>query len=196
MGEMVRPVTLSGEVKVRDVMTSPVIDCSENDTAVAVAEKMKKYGVGSVVVTKNGEPRGIITKTDIVCEVVANGLDPNQILAKNIMTSSLQTIDPDASIDQAISKMNRLKISRLVVVYKERVAGIISIKDILQVTPEIVNIVREKLRIGGSPSQPQSSPVEGYCDSCGEWSDLLSRVDDQLLCEECRLELEEARKGQ
>lgn len=192
---MVKPVTLSAELRVRDVMTSPVIECEENDSSVVVADKMRKYGVGSVVVTKNGEPRGIITKTDLVCDVVANGLDPNQVLAKNIMTASLQTIDPDATIDEAITKMNRLKISRLVVVYKGRVAGIVSVKDILQVTPEIVNIVREKMRLTGTASTPTSSPVEGYCDVCGEWSDLLTRVEDQLLCEECRLELEESRKG-
>ncbi|GBC69224.1 Hypoxic response protein 1 [archaeon HR01] len=191
---MVKPVTLSAELRVRDVMTSPVIECDENDSSVVVADKMRKYGVGSVVVTKNGEPRGIITKTDLVCDVVANGLDPNQVLAKNIMTTSLQTIEPDATIDEAITKMNRLKISRLVVVYKGRVAGIVSVKDILQVTPEIVNIVREKMRLTGTASTPTSSPVEGYCDVCGEWSDLLTRVEDQLMCEECRLELEESRK--
>ncbi|MDW8360396.1 MAG: CBS domain-containing protein, partial [Candidatus Caldarchaeum sp.] len=144
----------------------------------------------SVIISSNGKPVGIITKTDIVYQVVASGSEPSKIKAKDIMTSPLQTIEPDILIDEALSKMNRLKLSRLAVVYKDKLVGVVTIKDILQVTPEILSIVREKLRIGGVAASQSPNPVEGYCESCGEWSDLLVRVEDQLLCEECRMELE------
>ncbi|MEM2237170.1 MAG: CBS domain-containing protein [Candidatus Caldarchaeum sp.] len=188
--KMVKPTALVDEVRVRDVMSSPVVEASENATIVEVAELMRKYGIGSVVISSNGRPVGIITKTDIVCQVVANGSDPNTVRARDIMTTPLQTIEPDVLIEDALNKMNRLKISRLAVVYKEKLVGVVTIKDILQVTPEILTIVREKLRIGLAAAAPSNNPVEGYCESCGEWSDLLVRVEDQLLCEECRLELE------
>ncbi len=187
---MVKPTALVDEVRVRDVMSSPVIEAGENTTVVEVAELMRKYGIGSVVISSNGKPVGIITKTDIICQVVANGSDPNTLKARDIMTTPLQTIEPDVLIEEALNKMNRLKISRLAVVYKDKLVGVVSIKDILQVTPEILEIVREKIRIGSVAAAPSNNPVEGYCESCGEWSDLLVRVEDQLLCEECRLELE------
>ncbi len=187
---MVKPTSLVDEVRVRDVMSSPVVEASDSATIVEVAELMRKYNIGSVVISSNGKPVGIITKTDIVCQVVANGGDPNKVRTRDIMTSPLQTIEPDVLIEDALSKMNRLKISRLAVVYKDKLMGIVTIKDILQITPEILSIVREKLKIGAVPASPTSNPVEGYCESCGEWSDLLLRVEDQLLCEECRLELE------
>ncbi|MEM0442732.1 MAG: CBS domain-containing protein [Candidatus Caldarchaeum sp.] len=187
---MVKPTALFDEVRVRDVMSSPVIEASDSATIVEVAGLMRKYGIGSIIITSNGKPLGIITKTDIVCQVVANGSDPNKVKARDIMTTPLQTIEPDIVIEEALSKMNRLKLSRLAVVYKDKLVGVVTIKDILQVTPEILSIVREKLKIGGAAAYPSSNPVEGYCDSCGEWSDLLVRVEDQLLCEECRLELE------
>jgi len=187
---MVKPTSLVEEVRVRDVMSSPVVEAGEDATIVEVAQLMSRYGVGSVVITSDGKPVGIITKTDIITQVVANGSDPNRVRARDIMTTPLQTIEPDVLIEDALTKMNKLKLSRLVVVYKDRLVGIVSVKDILQVTPEILNIVREKLRIGAAPAIASSNPVEGYCESCGEWSDMLIRVEDQLLCEECRLELE------
>lgn len=187
---MVKPSTLVDELKVRDVMSSPVVEASENASVVEVAELMRKYNIGSVVISSNGKPTGIITKTDIVEKVVANGSDPNKIYARDIMTTPLQTVSPEVVIDEALSKMNKLKLSRLVVVYKDRLVGIVTIKDILQVTPEILTIVRERLKIGGPATVRTESVAEGYCEVCGEWSDYLVRVEDQLMCEDCRLELE------
>ncbi len=187
---MVKPTALVDEVRVRDVMTSPVVEADESVTIVEVAKLMKKYNIGGVVIDSDGKPVGIITKTDIIYQVVANGSDPNKVRARDIMTSPLQTIEPDVLIEDALSKMNRLKISRLAVVHKDKLMGIVTIKDILQITPEILSIVREKLKIGAVAASPTSNPIEGYCELCGEWSDLLLRVEDQLLCEECRLELE------
>ncbi|BAJ51509.1 CBS-domain-containing protein [Candidatus Caldarchaeum subterraneum] len=190
---MVKPATLVEELRVRDVMSSPVVEADAEASAVEVAELMRRYGIGSVVISSQGKPVGIITKTDLVTKVVANGTDPNTVRARDIMTTPLQTVEPDVTIDDALSKMNKLKLSRLVVVYKERLAGIVTIKDILQVTPEILSIVREKLRIGTPASASNQTVAEGYCELCGEWSDYLVRVEDQLLCEDCRIELE--RKG-
>lgn len=190
---MVKPSTLVDELKVRDVMSSPVVEASEESSITEVAGLMRKYNIGSVVISSNGKPTGIITKTDIVTKVVANGSDPNKIRARDIMTTPLQVVSPETAIDEALSKMNRLKLSRLAVVYKERLVGIVTIKDILQVTPEILSIVREKLKIGGPAAVASHSVAEGYCEVCGEWSDFLVRVEDQLMCEDCRLELE--RKG-
>ena len=181
---------LTDEVQVRDVMSSPVIESPEDATVEELAKKMKKYKIGAVVITRNGKPVGIVTKTDLIEKVVSENLRPSDVLAKDIMSSPLHVIEPEAKIEDAVKKMTALHISRLVVVYKNRVAGIVSVKDILQVTPEILEIVRENMRIRGVvfPTSREGY-VEGYCDQCGEWSDMLLNVDGQYLCEECRMEL-------
>ena len=189
---MVKPALLAEEVRVRDVMSSPVIEADVDETMDKVAEKMEKYHIGSVVVTRDGNPVGIITKRDVIDKVAARDLRPSSVRAGDIMSSPLHVVDPDLYIDEALRKMNKLRVSRLVVVYKGKVTGIISIKDILQITPEILDIVREQLRIKGVHINRGGEGLqEGYCDACGEWSDMLVRVDDQLLCEECRMELEQ-----
>ena len=182
---------LTDEVLVREVMSSPVIEAEEHETAEDAAKKMMKYGVGAIIVTgQRGEPVGIVTKTDLVNKVIAKNLKPNEVKLKDIMSTPLQTIDPDARIEEALRKMNKLKVNRLAVIYKNRLAGLVSIKDILRVTPEILEIVRENMKIMGV-SFPRSKEgyIEGYCDNCGEWSDMLLNVEGRYLCEDCRLEL-------
>lgn len=182
---------LTDELLVRDVMTSPVIESKENETAEELAQKMVKYGVGAIVVTgSNGAPVGIITKTDLVEKVISKNVLPSKVHAREIMSTPLHTIGPEEKIETALRKMTKLKVGRLVVTYKKRLVGIVSVKDILQVTPEILEIVKENMRIRGIvfPTSREGY-VEGYCDSCGEWSDMLLNIDGQYLCEECRLEL-------
>jgi CBS domain-containing protein len=182
--------TLPDELKVRDVMSSPVIEGSENETAEQIAQKMEKYNVGSVVITRNGAPVGIVTKTDLIWKVVSKNLKPSEIKASSIMSSPIHSVTPETSIEDALRKMTALKVSRLAVTYKNKLVGLVSVKDILQVTPEILEIVKEHWKIRGvTLSRSSEGYVEGYCDECGEWSDMLLNVDGRYLCEECRLEL-------
>ncbi|MCS7127148.1 MAG: CBS domain-containing protein [Thaumarchaeota archaeon] len=178
---------LTGEILVRDVMTSPVIELSEEATAADAAQQMAKYRISSVLVMRGNEPVGIVTKRDLVEKVVAKDLKPSEVKLRDVMSSPIITVSPEATIEDAMRTMNKLNVSRLVVAYRGRIAGIISMKDILKFTPDIIEIVREQLRIRGIVRRPEPY-YEGYCDSCGEWSDMLLRVDDSFLCEECRLE--------
>jgi CBS domain-containing protein len=182
--------TLPDELKVRDVMSSPVIEGNEDETAEQIAQKMEKYNVGSVVITRNGAPVGIVTKTDLVWKVVSRNLKPSEIKASSIMSSPIHSVNAETSIEDTLKKMTTLKVSRLAVTYKNKLVGVVSVKDILQVTPEILEIVKEHWKIRGvALSRSSEGYVEGYCDECGEWSDMLLNVDGRYLCEECRLEL-------
>lgn len=189
---------IADEVLVREVMSSPVIESDEDESATEIANKMVKYKVGAVIVTSNnGSPIGIITKTDLVEKVIARNAKPSEVKARDIMSTPLHTIEPDARIEDAVRKMSKLGVSRLAVVYKNKLAGIVSLKDILQVTPEILEIVKENMKIMGLRLLRRSGEgyLEGYCDSCGEWSDMLLNVEGQYLCEDCRLDLLRRREG-
>ncbi|MEM2909941.1 MAG: CBS domain-containing protein [Nitrososphaerota archaeon] len=186
---MVKPASLAEELRVKDIMSSPVIDADVEESAEEVANKMIRYNIGSIVVTEKGFPVGMITKRDLVYKVVAKNLKPSEVKARDIMSSPIHVANPDDLIDNALRNMNKLKIDHLVVVHRNKLVGIISTTDILQVTPEILDIVREKMRMGNVKASGEGY-MEGFCDACGEWSDMLLRVDDQYLCEDCRMELE------
>lgn len=192
---MVELSSIIEDVKVREIMSSPVIEANEEDSIQSIAEKMKKYHIGSIVIMRNGKPIGIITKRDLIDKIIAENKLPSEVKAKEIMSSPVYEASPDDEISKAVRKMNDLKVSRLVVTYKGKLVGIISLKDILQVTPEIIDLIREKIKLAESVvTERKQELMEGYCDSCGEWSDSLSIIEGQFLCEECRLEIEKSRR--
>jgi signal-transduction protein with cAMP-binding, CBS, and nucleotidyltransferase domain len=125
--------------------------------------------------------------------VVAKNLKPDTVKAKDIMTTPLVTIEPEATITDAARRMTRLDIRRLGVTYKGNLVGIISSKDVLGVMPELLEIYQERSRIEGANTEEETMevPLSGYCDRCNIYSDTLKERDGQNTCEECRAELEQ-----
>ncbi|MGA2308031.1 MAG: CBS domain-containing protein [Candidatus Bathyarchaeia archaeon] len=187
---------LRPKMLVKDVMSSPVITVEENALANRVAELMDKHDVGCIIVTtKEEKPIGVITERDLVLRVLAKNAKPDALKAEEVMTSPLITIEPDATITETARRMSRLNIGRLGVVYKGRLVGIISSKDVLGVMPELLEIIQEKAMIEGEnmaeEEHDEPAPLAGYCDHCGVWSDTLTEVNGEYHCEDCRVELEE-----
>jgi len=179
-------------ILVKDVMSSPVTTIDENETAAKAAQLMDKHNVGCIVVTsKQGKPLGIITERDLVVRVLARNNQPSKLVAKEVMTSPLITVDPSETLSEAARRMSQLNIRRLGVMYKGNLVGLISSKDILAITPELLEIIQEKARIeGGKVAEAiPEAPLAGYCDRCGHWSDSLEEVEGNFLCEDCKEEL-------
>jgi CBS domain-containing protein len=171
---------------VEDVMRRDVVTLPEDVNIRKVAMEMSEKGVGSVVITHNNNPVGIITERDLVTRVIAKGLDPEKTLAKEIMSSPLFVISPKAEIMEAARKMSSLNIRRLIVIKDGKMIGIITSRDILNVAPELIEILIEATKNRLLVSSEEE--MVGYCDNCEEWSDSLKEVNGQFLCEDCRLE--------
>lgn len=182
-GSMIRT-----KVLVREVMNSPVITVKPTAKIDAVAKKMVELGVGSIVVMEKDKPIGIITDTDIVKEVVAKNAVPSRLAAAKIMSSPLHTIESTKDLSDVARLMRKLRVKRLGVTKKGDLVGIVSVSDVLSVTPELIDIVSEKARIMMGESRRVRGYVEGYCDNCGKWSEYLEEIDNKYTCEECRLE--------
>jgi CBS domain-containing protein len=188
-------IGLRTRMVVKDVMSSPVVTLGEDATSNKVANIMDENGLGCVIVTnKKGQPVGIITERDLVIRVLAKNLKPDAVKAEEIMTSPLVTIEPEATISEAARRMSRLNIRRLGVIYKGNLVGVVSSKDILGVMPELIEIIQERTRIEDATeeetAETEGTPISGYCDRCGVFSENLKDINGQNLCEDCRIELE------
>ena len=187
-------IGLRTKMLVRDVMSSPVITMDENGFSNQAAAAMEQNDVGAVIVTnKSGQSIGIITERDLVLRVIAKNLKPDTVKAKEIMTTPLVNIEPEATISEAARRMNRLDIRRLGVFYKGNLVGIVSSKDILGVMPELIEIMQERSRIEVEErtEETEETPLSGYCDRCNGYSDTLKEQNGQNICDECRIELEQ-----
>lgn len=181
---------------VKDVMSSPVVTTSEDVPSNTIAKLMNENKLGCVIVSnKDGKPLGMITERDLVVRVLAKNLQPGAVKAKDIMTSPLATIDPEATITDAARRMSRLDIRRLGVIYKGDLVGLVSSKDIIGVMPEFIEIIQEKSRIESAGASEEAigteeTPMSGYCDQCGSYSEGLKEKNGQFLCEDCVIEEE------
>jgi CBS domain-containing protein len=179
---------------VKDAMSSPVFTVDEKQTVDKTAKLMDQHDLGCVIVTgKDEKPIGIITEKDLVSRIVAKNVLPHKLTSKEVMSTPLMTINSDVTLTEAARTMSRLNIRRLGVMYKGNLVGIISSKDILNVTPELMEIISERARIenlkASEEETTESAPLAGYCDRCGAWSDSLKEIEGDYLCEDCRAEI-------
>ena len=184
---------MTTRVLVRDIMNSPVVSASPDNTIYDIAKKMKEENIGSIIIIENDKPLGIVTDWDIVSKGLVNDVKPSYIKAKDVM-KELHTIESEESITEAARQLRKHNIKRLGVVYKNRLVGIISSSDVIAVTPDLVEIVSEKSTIirGELGIARSASNVSGFCDQCGEWSDLLQYDEGTFICEVCRGESSDA----
>ena len=179
---------MSTRVLVRDIMNSPVISASPHDTIKDIATKMKEERIGSIIIMENEKAVGIVTDWDIVSNAVIKDIKPTMIKASDIM-QKLHTIEGEEGITEAARILRQHNIKRLGVVYKNRLVGIISASDVIAVTPDLVDVISEKASLMRGEIGRSAGNVSGYCDECGEWSDLLQFDEGTFSCEECRGEV-------
>jgi CBS domain-containing protein len=115
---------------VEEIMTRDPRTVSASDTIVDAARVMNESDIGDVVVVDGGEVRCIVTDRDIVVRAVAEGRDPQSTSVGDVCTSELVTIEPGASVDDALAKMRQADIRRLPVVQDGRPVGIVSLGDL------------------------------------------------------------------
>jgi CBS domain-containing protein len=178
---------MTTRVLVRDIMNSPVISASPDDTVFDIAKKMKEEKIGSIVIMEKDKPVGIVTDWDIVSNGVTKDARPSAIKAREVM-QQIHTIESEESITEAARQLRKHNIKRLGVVYKNRLVGIISSSDVISVTPDLVDVVSEKAAIirGELGITRPPGNISGYCDECGEWSDFLQHDEGTFICEVCR----------
>jgi len=176
---------MTTRVLVRDIMNSPVISASPQHTIKDIATKMKEERIGSIVIMENEKAVGIVTDWDIVSNAVVKDVKPSEVKASDIM-QTLHTIEGEEGVTQAARVLRQHNIKRLGVVYKNRLVGIISASDVIAVTPDLVDVISEKAAVMRGEIGRSAGNISGYCDECGEWSDLLQFNEGTFMCEECR----------
>jgi predicted transcriptional regulator len=121
---------------VKDVMTADIV-IVETSARVSVAiETMTVHDIGSVIVTENGEPVGIVTERDILKRVCPEHLCIKGVTVGEIMSSPLVHIEADAGLGQASSLMTLKNVRRLLVIDKGKAVGIVTQKDVMRGTLE------------------------------------------------------------
>ncbi|MFA5613249.1 MAG: CBS domain-containing protein [Methanoculleus sp.] len=170
-------------VPVREVMRSHPTTIDVGETVARAAQTMCRDEVGSCIVLQNNLPLGIVTEEDINCKVVAKDLKPSSVRVSEIMSTPLITIGVDRMVGDASAMMVKHRVRRLPVVDNQLVIGIVTVRDILTVAAEMNELLADLIEINR-----EEEYAMGVCDRCGNISDNLARVDNLMLCPDCREE--------
>jgi CBS domain-containing protein len=115
---------------VEEVMTRDPRTVNADDAIVEAARIMRDSDIGDAVVMDGGQVNGIVTDRDIVVRGVAEGRDAGSTPVSEVCTTGVETIDPGASVDDALRLMREHDIRRLPVTKNGRPVGILSLGDL------------------------------------------------------------------
>ena len=113
------------------IARSPVPTVLQSTRVSEIARIMVKQNVGAVVVARDYEPLGIITERDILERVILANKGLDEVVAQEIMTAPLLTIDSNRTIEEALEIMHKNQLRRLVVVKGEKLVGIVTERRLL-----------------------------------------------------------------
>jgi CBS domain-containing protein len=117
--------------KVSSVMRSPPVISLHSDTIQSIIQKMVTFDIGAVIVVDEDKPMGIITERDIVEWELTTSEDPNQKVAREIMSSPITVVEQDTSLTDALKLMHDKHIRRLAVTQEDKIMGVVSERRIL-----------------------------------------------------------------
>lgn len=127
------------DMKVSNFMTPSPATCHRDTPIQEVARLMHQCDCGAIPVVEEGtnHPIGIITDRDITIRAIAEGRNPLKLRAGDCMTSPVETICCEASLEECTDKMESSQVRRMIVVDQDgKVCGIVAQADIAMYAPE------------------------------------------------------------
>jgi len=172
-------------VKVSQIMKKYVVTVEPELTMSDAAKIMSNNRIGSVIVMKGKKPVGIVTTEDIT-SLVAKSMDPQKVKIGDIKKKRFVTAAPDDDILEVSRLMVRSGVKRIPIIEKGKLVGIVSDKEILSTSPELIDVLSEKLKARIDRVARPDEMISGICEECGSYSDELENAGGRWVCEDCR----------
>jgi CBS domain-containing protein len=153
-------------MRARELMTTPVVTAAPEMTVKEAAEIMTQRGVTGLPVTdRDGRLLGIVSESDILTRVeprvssggvlgmldrVAQATGADRKISgdtvADLMTTSVITADPEASLRRLTHLMNAYQINRIPIVDEGRLVGIVSRHDVIRALTRPDAAITEEVR--------------------------------------------------
>ena len=136
-------------MNVADIMSSPVYVINEDEPVSHARKLMLRHKISTLLVLNEGKMVGIVTKSDIVnrlaqAEPLWRRRPIDQVPIKLLMTESVISIYPEASISQAAALMLENGVHTIPVV-KNDIVGIITRTDLVRYVAENDEEIKTKI---------------------------------------------------
>lgn len=121
------------KMKIKDCVLIEAFKCNEDESVVDVAKKLRKISLRHIfVVDKKDYPVGVISVIDMNNRIVAEGKNPKELKAKNIMSKPVIGLDIEEDVEKAYEAMKGKGYVMSPVVKDKKMMGIVSIHQIIK----------------------------------------------------------------
>jgi CBS domain-containing protein len=138
-------------LKVEDVMIREIITIDENATVKEAAELMNQNDISCLIAARQGKAIGIVTERDLLKRVIVEAKNPKKTKVNEVMSTPLELISPDTTLEDAIRVMFDKKIKKLPVAEKNQIIGLVSLTDIARCQPAIMRILKTFANVQNAP---------------------------------------------
>lgn len=97
------------------------------------AALMARHHIGALPIVDGDRLVGIFTERDALARVLAAGLDPAATPIADVMSSELVVAEITETYEVCLLRMQQARIRHLIVLEQGRLAGILSLRDLLAV---------------------------------------------------------------
>ena len=122
-------------MRIADVLRNKgrtVVTVPPTATVRDVVEVLTTRNLGALVVLEDAAPIGIVTERDVVRLIHVHGPGVLEARVSDVMTTSMYTCLPSDSVDSLAATMTERRIRHLPVLVDGRLAGIVSIGDVVK----------------------------------------------------------------
>ena len=122
-------------IGISSLMTKNIIVADQTTNIIGISRIMSNNNIGSVVIVDHldsRKPIGIITERDVIKSI--GMLQPHQLVVpvREHMSHPLITLASNATISDAMKLMYEKKIRRIIILEHDKLAGILTDKDIFR----------------------------------------------------------------
>jgi len=132
------------------VLDTDIIIVEGDKSAEEASKLMKDRNARCVLASHKGEVVGIVSKTDILFKVLSQDRNPAKVKIREIMTSPVLAIDPNTTVKEALSVMDKHLVRQVMVHAYSAVLGMVTREGIYQKL-ETISISSEDTAMQGTP---------------------------------------------
>ena len=117
---------------IEGLVKRPVQSLPPDASCAEAARLMRDAKVGSIVVTRDGRPLGMVTDRDLAVRVMAEGIDAERVAIGEIMSGEPIFLSGERDIAQVVAAMRDLGVRRIPIVDAEGLlSGVVALDDLV-----------------------------------------------------------------